>query len=170
MWIPLIIATEPGDLARVEQWKNQLAAKGHNSGRGTRPPLRPSLYARGYVAPKSGRSADAIADFKEALRHRPAAWDIDALEDCLAGAYLELGRLDEAIAEYERVLRLNPNYPLAHYHLGQAYDRKGLQDRARAEYDRFLQVWKDADPDIPEVIAARKRLASSGSPVSEPAY
>ena len=44
----------------------------------------------------------------------------DAFQDCLANAYLELGRLDEAIAEYQRVISINPNYPLAHYHLAEA--------------------------------------------------
>ena len=87
-------------------------------------------------------------------------WDIDPLEDCLANAYLELGRFDEAIAEYERILRLNPNYPLVHYRLAQVYERKGLRDQGRAEYERFLQTWRDADADIPEVVRARKFLSS----------
>ena len=47
-------------------------------------------------------------------------WQMESYEDCLANAYLELGRLDEAISEYERILRLNPNYPPVNYHLGQA--------------------------------------------------
>ena len=97
-------------------------------------------------------------NFKQAVSHRPQTWAIDAYEDCLANAYLELGRLDEAIAEYERILRLNPNYPLVHYHLAQANERKGRGDQARVEYGRFLQVWSDADADIPEVIAANKAL------------
>jgi tetratricopeptide (TPR) repeat protein len=71
-----------------------------------------------------------------------------------------LGRYDEAIAEYQRILRLNPNYPLAHYHLGLAYERKGQSNQARAEFRHFLEVWKDADPDIPEVVAAKQRLAT----------
>jgi tetratricopeptide (TPR) repeat protein len=83
---------------------------------------------------------------------------VDGVEDCLANAYLELGRWDDAVAEYERLLRLNPNYPLAEYHLGQAYERKGRHDRARAAYERFLEIWRDADADIPEVIVAKKRL------------
>jgi tetratricopeptide (TPR) repeat protein len=77
----------------------------------------------------------------------------------LANAYLELGRLDEAIAEYERLLRLNPHYALAHYHLGQAYERQGERARARAAYERFLQVWQAADADLPEVLEAKARLS-----------
>ena len=69
----------------------------------------------------------------------------------------ELGRFDEAIAECERILRLNPNYPLAHYHLGQAYERKGQQVQARSVYEQFLQIWKTADTDIPEVVAVKQK-------------
>ena len=150
---------ERGDRATAERLGEQLFAQGPYTERGLRPALRSLYYFRGHLALKSGRAAEAIENFKEVLRHRPLVWDIDSFEDCLAHAYLELGQVDEAINEYERVLRLNPNYPLAHYHLGQAYERKGLIDQARASYERFLQVWKEADADRPEVIAARERLS-----------
>src|SRR5207244_6462262 len=127
---------------------------------GARPSLRFPAYLHGYLALKSGRAEEAIEHFKEALRHKPAIWNLDPFEDCLANAYLEVGQLDQAIAEYERILKLNPNYPLAQYHLGQAYERKGERERARAAYTRFLEIWKDADPDIPEVIDAKQRSAN----------
>jgi tetratricopeptide (TPR) repeat protein len=119
--------------------------------------LRPVWYFSGLLALKSGSPEEAIADFKQAIGQRPQRWDVDAFEDCLANAYLELGRFDEAINEYQRVLKLNPNYPLVHYHLAQAYERKGQPDQARAEYEQFLQVWKDADADVPEVAVAKRR-------------
>jgi predicted Zn-dependent protease len=102
----------------------------------------------------------AIAHFQAALRHLPASSGLDLYEDCLANAYLELARLDDAISEYQRILRLNPNYPLAQYHLAQAYRRKGQTEPARAANERFLQIWKGADVDIPEVVDARKELVS----------
>ena len=92
------------------------------------------------------------------IGHRPLPWDQDAFEDCLANAYLELARFDEAVHEYQRILKLNPKYPLVHYHLAQGYERKGQPDQARAEYEQFRQVWKDADADVPEVVAAKKAL------------
>jgi tetratricopeptide (TPR) repeat protein len=64
--------------------------------------------------------------------------------------------VDDAVAEYERLLRINPDWPLAHYSLGVAHERKGQRDRARTSFERFLQIWKDADPDLPEVIAAKQ--------------
>ena len=51
-------------------------------------------------------------------------------------------------------------YPLAHYHLGQAYQLKGDIASARDEYQRFLQVWRDADADIPYIITAKRFLAN----------
>jgi len=119
-------------------------------------PPRFISYIRGYINLRFGKSAEAIENFKDALRHRPSTWNIDTYEDCLANAYLELGRLDEAIAEYERILKLNPNYPLANYRLAEVYARKGQQDLARTSYARFLQVWEEADQDLVEVTAAKK--------------
>jgi tetratricopeptide (TPR) repeat protein len=66
---------------------------------------------------------------------------LTSLEECLADTYLELKRYDEAMAEYERILRLNPNYPLVHYHLAQAHEGKGRTAEARRFYERFLEVW-----------------------------
>jgi len=71
---------------------------------------------------------------------------------------LEAARLDQAIDEYQRILRLNPNYPLAQYHLAQAYQRKGKVADARTAYERFLQIWKNADATIPEVVDAKREL------------
>ncbi|MGH9956767.1 MAG: tetratricopeptide repeat protein [Pyrinomonadaceae bacterium] len=140
-----------GDLAAVERLKSQFIQELEAGGF-----LRIYYYLLGLTALKEGRPEEAIQHFKETLKRQPLGWSIDSFEDCLANAYLELGRLDEAIAEYERILGINPNYPLAHYHLGQAYERKGQTEQARASYERFIQVWKDADADVPEVISARK--------------
>ena len=37
-------------------------------------------------------------------------------------------------------------------------DESGDKDSARAEYERFLEYWKDADPELPEVQEAKKYL------------
>ena len=47
---------------------------------------------------------------------------------------------------------------LAHYHLAEAYERKGEREQAAAAYERFLQSWKHADPDIPEIENAKGRF------------
>ncbi len=153
----LLIALEKKDLATAEKLEGEYE-RYQLEERGRRGSQRPLLFYRGLFDLKRGRTAEAVSEFKEALRHVAQTWNIDAFEDCLANAYLEMGRFDEAIAEYERILKLNPNYQLVHYHLGQSYERKGQIDQARADYQRFLQVWKNAAADVPDVVTARNVL------------
>lgn len=128
--------------------------------RGARPNRRIDLYAKGTIALDQGRFEEAIDHFRELLRHRPAPWNYDDFEDALGRALLAAGRYDEALAEFDRILRMNPNYPLAYFHVGEAYRAKGMPPEARAAYASFLEAWKDADADIPEVQAARSALSS----------
>lgn len=151
------VLLEKRDLSAAEKLKPALEKIRRNL-RGTRGNLRELPYYQGLFELKSGRATEAIEKFKEALQYLAPRWNLDAYEDCLANAYLELGRFDEAIAEYERILKLNPNYPLVYYHLAQIYDRRNQRDRAQAEYEHFLQVWKVADADIPEVLAAKRAV------------
>ena len=158
-WVYLTLALARGDNQKVEKLKRQLwTESSHSNKNSTAAILRYSLYHRGYIDLKEGRQAEALENFRQSLRHNPTFWDVDSFEDCLANGYLELGRFDEAIAEYQRILKLNPNYPLAHYHLAQALERKGEGRRARDEYENFLKVWSTADEDIPKLIDAQARL------------
>jgi hypothetical protein len=45
--------------------------------------------------------------------------------------------------------------------LAKLYDSKRLKDQAKGEYQKLLEHWKDADPGIPELIDAKKRLRFS---------
>jgi serine/threonine protein kinase/tetratricopeptide (TPR) repeat protein len=86
--------------------------------------------------------------------------------DDLVRAYAERGEFDKAIAEYIKLITFDPTkpsraliHPLYHYRLGKLYEQKGLKDKAAEQYQRFLEIWKDADPGTSKVEDARKRLA-----------
>jgi hypothetical protein len=57
--------------------------------------------------------------------------------------------------EKERLL-IHPKY---HCRLAKLYEEKGLTDKAIERYEKFLDIWKDADEDLSEKQDAKVRLA-----------
>jgi tetratricopeptide (TPR) repeat protein len=160
---PLVVFSEAGDLVKSSKAEKGMFPAPIFNTRGSRNLIRYEIHDRAYLELTHGKTDQGLTDMAEALRHPPATWEIDSDEDCLATAYLRLGRLDEAIAEYQRVLKINPRYPLAHFHIAQAYDRKGETATAVDYYRLFLETWHDADENIPEVIASRNKLQNAAS-------
>ncbi len=87
-------------------------------------------------------------------------------QDVLARAYYLNGELDKAVAEYERLITFDANsnsklliYPKYHYRLAKLYEEKGLKEKTIGELKKFLELWKDADKDLPELVDAKSRLA-----------
>jgi tetratricopeptide (TPR) repeat protein/TolB-like protein/predicted Ser/Thr protein kinase len=86
----------------------------------------------------------------------------------LAIVYLDAGRLSEAVHELEQMLgsygEARAGVPIwsvkSHYLLGKAYEMSGWHDKAIEEYSTFLDIWKEADSDIPVLNEARERLAN----------
>ena len=80
-------------------------------------------------------------------------------------AYLAAHQGNEAAAEFQKILDhrgivLNePIGALAHLEIGRAYAMQGDTTKARAAYQDFLTLWKDADPDIPILLAAKAEYA-----------
>jgi tetratricopeptide (TPR) repeat protein len=90
--------------------------------------------------------------------------------DALARTYYESGKLKKAREEYEKITRLTLGrliygdlYAKAFYMLGKIAEQQGDKARARENYGQFLELWKDADPGLPEVDDARTRLARLGN-------
>ena len=149
-------ALATNDAAALRAWLAQ--APPDSPSRGERLPQRERLWLRGELAMLENRKEEAVADFREALRHWAGWAEALMLEDCLADGYRRLGRLDEAIVEYRRALDLYPGMGLARFHLAQCYRRKGRPELAAAEYRKFLQLWNQADEGLPEVAEARACL------------
>ena len=81
-------------------------------------------------------------------------------------AYLAAHRGSSAASEFQKILDhrgvvLNePIGALAHLGLGRAYVLQGDSVKAKAAYEDFLTLWKDADPDIPVLQRAKAEYAS----------
>lgn len=161
VWNSLLLAVRQQNAVSAESLREKLFENSPDPERGARNELRSYDYDLGVLALKNGRSKEAIAHFKEALHHLPPSSGLDLHEDCLGNAYLALGQSESALQEYRRILAFNPNYPLLHYHMAEAFEREAKTQKAHDEYSRFLNVWKQADRDIPEVRIALHKLGRS---------
>jgi cytochrome c-type biogenesis protein CcmH/NrfG len=50
---------------------------------------------------------------------------------------------------------------MARFHLAQAYQRKGRRAEAIVQFKQFLDLWKHADPDLPELAVARRAVSAN---------
>jgi hypothetical protein len=96
------------------------------------------VYVRGeaYMAARQGSAA--AAEYQKILDHSGIVWN------CWTGALARLG-----------VARANALQAKT----SQGADADAARVRALAAYKDFLTLWKDADPDIPILIAAKSEYA-----------
>jgi DNA-binding winged helix-turn-helix (wHTH) protein len=83
-------------------------------------------------------------------------------------AYLEIGDGQSAAAQFQKLID-NPGFtvrhvigPLAWLQLGRAHKMMGDEAAARNSYETFLDLWKNADPDIPIYQQAKSEYAKLG--------
>jgi tetratricopeptide (TPR) repeat protein len=108
--------------------------------------------------------------FRKALSLVPSQYAVNnehaPFRDGLAAAYFGAGDLDKAQSEYEKITELTiarlyygDIYAKSFYWLGRIQGQKGIKTKARESYQRFLVLWKEAEPGLPEVEDARRRMA-----------
>ena len=81
--------------------------------------------------------------------------------------YLRLGRATEAAAEFQKIIDRRGQgevlvatvYPLARLGLARAAAQTGDYGQARKSYEDFLELWKDADADLPILIEAKNEYS-----------
>jgi eukaryotic-like serine/threonine-protein kinase len=128
----------------------------------------PTLHAQ--LALTRNESAKAI----EALR-AAAPFPPDFGAAYVRGeVYLAANQGKEAATEFQKILEhrglvLNdPIGALAHLGLARAYAIQGDTANAKAAYQDFLTLWKDADPDIPILKQAQAGYANLKPAVASP--
>jgi tetratricopeptide (TPR) repeat protein len=133
----------------------------------------------GEMALSQGDLAGAESGFKAAQYQIGSSFSVETtlvslgnnlpIRDGLARVKAARGQLAEAIAIYRRLNQpditstwvsvLEPRFVLA---VARLAARAGDTATARAEYGRFLQLWKDADEGLPELAEARAHSRASG--------
>jgi tetratricopeptide (TPR) repeat protein len=87
-------------------------------------------------------------------------------------AYLQLHDAGHAVSAFQSALQsrggslvgpeepMAPSYAQAQLGLARAYTMAGDKANAKKAYEAFFLTWKDADPDLPMLVAGRKEYAS----------
>jgi tetratricopeptide (TPR) repeat protein len=128
--------------------------------------------AEGYIALGKEDYAGAAAHFQKAQSLLPYPYPPNMdwyprLFEPLALAYYKSGDLEKAQEEFEKITKMTLGrvcgwdiYAKSFYMLGKIAEQRGWPGKAIEHYERFLEVWKDADSDIAEIEEAKKRLTS----------
>jgi eukaryotic-like serine/threonine-protein kinase len=130
----------------------------------------PTLHAKSALT--RGNVSEAIESLRAATPYElgmttSSAYGWNALYPVFTRgeAYLAARQGSEAAAEFQKILdhrgivANSPMGALAHLQIGRAYAMQGDTAKAKTAYKDFLTLWKDADPDIPILIAAKAEYA-----------
>ena len=127
----------------------------------------------GEIALAENKPLEAIAEFRRGdvgYDGAPAHECAPCLPERLARAFEAAGQADSAITMYEQYLatpfwlkadrELDPVLvPKIRERLGQLYETVGNTEKAAANYRAFVDLWRNADPELqPRVAAAREKL------------
>ncbi len=163
-----LAAARAGEISLAEKWA---AEYDRNFPSGWSQQKRYLPVVRAAIAMGRGNAAEAIEHLRAV--NGDTAWfgndpyTGDGLMPAyLRGqAYLQLRQGKEAAAEFQRLLDhpgivVNaPFGPLSRVGLARAYVLQGDTAKARAAYQDFLTLWKDADPEIPILQQAKSEYA-----------
>jgi eukaryotic-like serine/threonine-protein kinase len=129
---------------------------------------------RAVAALGRGKPADIVQGLQVTLPYELAVNGLNYVHFYLGGlhsayvrgeALMAVYRYTEASAEFQKILDhrglvgLDPIGALAHLQLGRAFALSGDRSKAKAAYQDFLVLWKDADPDIPILKRAKAEYA-----------
>ncbi|HJS73131.1 MAG TPA: tetratricopeptide repeat protein, partial [Vicinamibacteria bacterium] len=122
-----------------------------------------ALRAEGELLLARGATDEGV----EILRRCHASWPSELTRASLARALMQSTGREEALERYREIVGRAPlpwegqvEWVLAHVTLGRLYEDAGRENEARAAYVKFLELWKDADPELPLLMDVRRRLGT----------
>jgi serine/threonine protein kinase/tetratricopeptide (TPR) repeat protein len=113
-------------------------------------------HLSGELSLSKGLYPKALEDFNKAanIESLDRAFFVNALGE----AYFKIGDLNKAIEKFMDVFKINPNYAQAHYLLGLIYQKQGRKEKAKEHFQKFIDIWKDADENLPQLLEVKKRI------------
>ena len=125
-----------------------------------------AAQAGGDIKAAMAKMKDAVAveDSIYALSQPP--YPIIPAHELYGTMLLEMKRPAESMNQFKETLRRTPGRPKAIYGVARAAESLGDKQTAMKCYNEFLELWKHADKDRPEIAHAQKYIKSimSGSP------
>jgi len=115
------------------------------------PSYEEPFFFYGNLLVDQDRNAEAIPYLRKAIKDRN---DYVPARVVLARAFMNLGKWDEAIAELNETVRLDPKHPQPHLLLSQIYFRLGDEARAKSEKQISLRLRRE-NPAILEALQGR---------------
>ena len=129
-------------------------------------------YAQAEIALAEGKPLEALQLFRKSdtLPDGPNGGCGACIHAPIARAFDQARMADSAILSFERFLSIpsnplslntHPSYLAGTYkRLGELYEQKGNTEKAIEYYRKFVELWKNADPELqPKVTDVRRRLA-----------
>jgi tetratricopeptide (TPR) repeat protein len=122
--------------------------------------------AQAFAAKALGNTAEEVTKMKEAVAIEDSIeglsqppYPIIPAHELFGTLLLELNRPTDAQEQFLQALKRTPGRPKAIYGLAQAAQATGDQEVAQQRYKEFRALWKNADPDRPEVAITNEFLA-----------
>jgi len=130
--------------------------------------IREYYHLVGMIEFKKKNFAKAIKEFEKAISLSTLQHSFIALFlNSSASAYYEAEDLEKAREEYERIIALTYGrlyygniYVKSYYMLGKIYQERRLNKEALEHYRRFIDLWREAEHDFPEIADAKKQIAA----------
>jgi tetratricopeptide (TPR) repeat protein len=167
---PAVAWAELGETSRASSQLEQ-ALSAHPSATLLQQLAAPQV--RAAIALNQHEPQQAIDALQMAVAYDRASFDLPLMR---GRAYLALHQPEQAEAEFHKILDhpgtepLSQDYPLAQLGLARALAAEGKTAEAGFAYKIVLQIWKDADSDLPRLRDARAEYAHlNGVPTPAPA-
>ena len=80
---------------------------------------------------------------------------------------LELGRPEAAARYFQSFFVFSHPWTRSLFYLGQAYEQMGDVEMARQAYSDYLDVWKDADPELQPLVEQGKEALTRLGPLDQ---